>query len=133
MPIYTCTFAAGTLTSESKTALAGEIATVHSAVNHVPRAYVNVDFVELPTGDVFAGGEPGKPLTITGLVRRGHPQEDATRLALELASAATRVSGVDKRHVTVILQDVPAASWVEDGRPMPEPGQEGEWLKQAED
>ena len=131
MPVYTCTVAEGTLTNESKSALAAEIGRIHAAVNKVPSTYVNVNFSVLPTGDVFVGGEVGKPLIISGCARRGHPQEALTQLALELASAAARISGLDKRDVVVMIQDVPARSWVEAGRVLPEPGQEAQWLDQA--
>lgn len=131
MPVYTCTAARGTLTSESKAALAAEITRIHAAINKVPPTYVYVTVTELPADSVFAGGEPGKPLIITGWARRGHPQEALTRLALELASAGSRISGVDERHVIVVIQDSPARSAVEGGRVLPEPGQEKEWLRQA--
>ncbi|GAA3783202.1 MULTISPECIES: tautomerase family protein [Streptomyces] len=128
MPVYTCTAAQGTLTSGSKAALAAEITRIHVAINHVPPAYVNVVFSEPPPDSVFAGGEPGAPLIINGWVRRGHPQQEATRLALELSSAAARIAGVAEDHVMVVLQDGPARSAVEGGRVLPEPGQEKEWL-----
>jgi phenylpyruvate tautomerase PptA (4-oxalocrotonate tautomerase family) len=131
VPVYTCTAARGTLTSESKAALAAEITRIHAAINKVPPTYVYVTVTELPADSVFAGGEPGKPLIITGWARRGHPQEALTRLALELASAGSRISGVDERHVIVVIQDSPARSAVEGGRVLPEPGQEKEWLRQA--
>jgi phenylpyruvate tautomerase PptA (4-oxalocrotonate tautomerase family) len=132
MPIYTCTVAEGTLTAESKAALAAEITKIHAAINGVPPTYVNVIFAELPPGDVFVGGEPGKPLIISGWARRGHPQEAVTRLATEVASAAARIAGMDERHVMVVIEDSPAQSAVEGGRVLPEPGHEAEWLKQVE-
>ncbi|MFJ3305174.1 tautomerase family protein [Streptomyces sp. NPDC086549] len=132
MPIYTCTAAQGTLTGESKALLAAEITGIHADINHVPPAYVNVVFSELPADSVFAGGRPGRPLILTGWVRRGHPQEEATRLALELSSATARISGVDASQIMVVLQDSPARSAVEGGRVLPEPGEEKEWLRQSE-
>lgn len=132
MPIYTCTVAEGTLTAESKAALAAEITKIHAAINGVPPTYVNVIFAEMPAGDVFVGGEPGRPLIISGWARRGHPQEAVTRLATEVASAAARIAGMDERHVIVVIEDSPAQSAVEGGRVLPEPGHEAEWLKQVE-
>ena len=132
MPIYTCTVAEGTLTAESKAALAAEITKIHAAINGVPPTYVNVIFAEMPAGDVFVGGEPGRPLIISGWARRGHPQEAVTRLATEVASAAARIAGMDERHVMVVIEDSPAQSAVEGGRVLPEPGHEAEWLKQVE-
>jgi phenylpyruvate tautomerase PptA (4-oxalocrotonate tautomerase family) len=128
MPVYTCTAAQGTLTSESKASLAAEITRIHAAINHVPAAYVNVIFSEPPSESVFAGGVPGTPLIITGWARRGHPQEDTTRLALELSSAAVRVTGVEEEHVMVVIEDSPARSAVEGGQVLPEPGEEKAWL-----
>ncbi|MEW1828001.1 tautomerase family protein [Streptomyces sp. NPDC088196] len=128
MPVYTCTAPQGTLSSESKASLAAEITRIHAAVNHVPPAYVNVIFSEPPSENVFAGGVPGAPLIITGWARRGHPQEDTTRLALELSAAAVRVTGVGESHVMVVIEDSPARSAVEGGRVLPEPGEEKAWL-----
>jgi phenylpyruvate tautomerase PptA (4-oxalocrotonate tautomerase family) len=90
-----------------------------------------VAFSELPTENVFTGGKQGKLLVISGWARRGHPQESTTRLALELASAGARISGVDEDHVMVVIEDSPASSAVEGGRVLPEPGHEEEWLRQA--
>lgn len=132
MPIYTCTAVRGSLTSELKALLAAEITRIHADINHVPPAYVNVVFSDLPADSVFAGGQPATPLILTGWVRRGHPQEEATRLALELSSATARISGVDESQIMVVLQDSPARSAVEGGRVLPEPGEEGEWLRQTE-
>jgi phenylpyruvate tautomerase PptA (4-oxalocrotonate tautomerase family) len=133
VPIYTCTAAEGTLTHASKSALAAEITRLHAAVNEVPPTYINVIFSELPVESVFVGGELGKPLLITGWARRGHPQEALTRLALELASAASRISGVDERRVMVAIQDSPARSAVEGGCVLLEPGKEEEWLRPLQD
>ncbi|MEU7766492.1 tautomerase family protein [Nocardia sp. NPDC049190] len=128
MPLYTCIAARGTLTAETKVALAGKITEIHAARNHVPPAYVNVVFSELPPDSVFVGGEPGAPLLISGWARRGHPQEETTRLALELSAAASRIAGVDQERVLVVIQDSPARSAVEAGRVLPEPGAEQNWL-----
>jgi phenylpyruvate tautomerase PptA (4-oxalocrotonate tautomerase family) len=131
MPFYTCTAAEGTLTTESKAALAAEITEIHSKINGVPPAYVFVAFSELPTENVFTGGKQGTLLVISGWARRGHPQESTTGLALELAAAGARISGVDEDHVMVVIVDSPASSAVEGGRVLPEPGHEEQWLRQA--
>ncbi|WP_431967343.1 tautomerase family protein [Actinacidiphila sp. bgisy160] len=132
MPIYTCTTAQGTLEVATKGELAGEITRIHSEINHVPPAYVNVVFTELPRDSVYVGGEPGAPLLITGWARRGHPQEETTRLALELSAAASRVTGIAERRVLVVIQDSPARSAVEGGHVLPDPGHEKEWLGRRE-
>lgn len=131
MPIYTCTVAEGTLSSEVKALLAAEITRIHAAANHVPPAYVNVVIAEQPRENVFVGGEPGAVLLVSGWVRRGHPLDEASKLAVRLSSAAARITGLDESRVMVVLQDGPARAAVEGGRVLPEPGQEGEWLKQG--
>lgn len=130
MPFYSCTTGRGTLSSESKAELAREMTRIHVDINHVPAAYVNVVFSELPADSVFTGGEPGKLLIITGWVRRGHPQEEAMRLALALSSVASQVSGLREDSIMVLLQDGPAHSAVEGGRALPEVGEEKQWLEQ---
>lgn len=127
MPVYTCTTAAGTLTATAKRTLAREITRVHAEINHVPPGYVNVVFSDLPRDDVYVGGEPGTPLLITGWARRGHPQQETTRLALAVSDAASRASGVPQDRVLVVIQDSPARSAVEAGRVLPEPGEEAAW------
>ena len=62
MPIYTCTVAESTFSADTKRALAGEIARIHSAINHVPSTYVNVAFHELAADESVhrrRAGEPG--------------------------------------------------------------------------
>jgi phenylpyruvate tautomerase PptA (4-oxalocrotonate tautomerase family) len=128
VPIYTCTTAEGTLMPEVKRELAGEITRIHAEINHVPPAYVNVLFPELPQDSVYVGGEPGAPLLISGWARRGHPQEATTRLALELSAAASRVTGMTEDRILVVIEDSPARSAVEAGHVLPEPGHEREWM-----
>jgi phenylpyruvate tautomerase PptA (4-oxalocrotonate tautomerase family) len=131
MPIYTCTTAESTLTADSKAALAGEIARIHSDINHVPSTYVNVVFVELTPGNVFTDGKPAQPLLINGWVRDGHPETESTRLATEIAAAATRITGIPADRVLVVFQSSPAHYAVEGGRVLPAPGEEAAWLAAA--
>jgi phenylpyruvate tautomerase PptA (4-oxalocrotonate tautomerase family) len=132
VPIYTCTTAQGALRADAKGELATEITRIHAEINHVPPAYVNVVFSELPQDSVYVGGEPGAPLLIGGWARRGHPQEETTRLALELSAAASRITGIPERRILVVIQDSPARSAVEGGQVLPDPGQEKEWLSRHE-
>ncbi|MFJ8504903.1 tautomerase family protein [Streptomyces avermitilis] len=132
MPIYTCTTAQGALRAGAKGELAAEITRIHAEINHVPPAYVNVVFSELPQDSVYVGGEPGAPLLIGGWARRGHPQEETTRLALGLSAAASRTTGIPEHRILLVTQDSPARSAVEAGQVLPEPGQETEWLRQLE-
>jgi phenylpyruvate tautomerase PptA (4-oxalocrotonate tautomerase family) len=131
MPIYTCTTTESTLTAERKAVLASEIARIHSEINHVPSTYVNVVFHELPRDSVYTDGRPASPLLITGWVRDGHPEDDTTRLATEIAAAATRITGIPAQRVLVVFESSPAHYAVEGGRVLPEPGEEAAWLAAA--
>ena len=68
MPIYTCTTTESTLPGPVKKALAREIASIHSEINHVPSTYVNVVFHELPADDVYTDGVPASPVLVSGWV-----------------------------------------------------------------
>ena len=129
MPIYTCTTVESVLTTEVKSALAAEITHIHSVINHVPSTYVNVVFPGLPSDSVYTDGVPASPLLISGWVRAGHPEADTTRLATEIAAAATRVTGIPADRVLVVFQSSPAHFAVEGGRVLPEPGEEQAWLE----
>lgn len=133
MPTYTCTTTALTLASDAKAALATQIAGIHSAINHVPSAVVNVFFHELPHDSVYSGGMPANLVLVSAWVREGHPDEDNTRLATEIAGAVTRIAGVPADQVTVLIQPGPARFAVEFGRVLPEPGQEDAWIAEATD
>jgi phenylpyruvate tautomerase PptA (4-oxalocrotonate tautomerase family) len=128
MPIYTCTTAESTLSGTVKADLAGEITRIHTEINHVPSTYVNVVFNELPVGNVYTDGKPAQPLLITGWVRDGHPEAETTRLATEIAAAATRTTGVPPDRVLVVFQSSPAHYAVEGGRVLPAPGEEAAWI-----
>jgi phenylpyruvate tautomerase PptA (4-oxalocrotonate tautomerase family) len=128
MPIYTCTIAESTLSADTKRALAGEIARLHSSINHVPSTYVNVAFHELAADGLYTDGEPAKPVLVSGWVREGHPAEDTTRLATEIATAVTRICEIDAERVLVVIQSSPARFAVEGGRVLREPGHEQSWL-----
>ena len=66
MPIYTCTTTESTLSVQAKKALAGEIGTIHSAINHVPSTYVNAVFHELPADCVYTDSVPASLVLVSG-------------------------------------------------------------------
>jgi phenylpyruvate tautomerase PptA (4-oxalocrotonate tautomerase family) len=128
MPIYTCTVNDETLTASTKAELAGEIARIHSEINHVPSTYVNVAFHELPADAVYTDGRPAAPVLVSGWVRAGHPEADITRLATEIASAITQLAGIPADRVMAVFESSPAHFAVEGGRVLPEPGEEQAWI-----
>ena len=116
MPVYTCTIAESTLSADTKRELAGEIARIHSSINHVPSTYVNVAFYELSADCLYTDGEPAKPVLVSGWVREGHQDAETTRLASELATAVTRITAIPAERVLVVMQSSPARYAVEGGR-----------------
>jgi phenylpyruvate tautomerase PptA (4-oxalocrotonate tautomerase family) len=128
MPIYTCTVAESTFSADTKRALAGEIARIHSSINHVPSTYVNVAFHELAADGLYTDGVPASPVLVSGWVREGHDEDDTTRLATEIATAVSRICDIDAERVLVVIQPSPARFAVEGGRVLPEPGHEQSWL-----
>jgi phenylpyruvate tautomerase PptA (4-oxalocrotonate tautomerase family) len=128
VPVYTCTTTESRLSVDDKKSLAREIATIHSEINHIPSTYVNVVFHELPADSVYTDGVPASPVLVSGWIRQGHPKAETTRLAVEIASAVTRVTGVPAERVLVVFETSPASFAVEGGRVLPEPGEEAAWI-----
>ena len=95
MPVYTCTIAESTLSADTKRELAGEIARIHSSINHVPSTYVNVAFYELSADCLYTDGEPAKPVLVSGWVRehddfRGPGVQRCNRLGTNVIPGTTR-------------------------------------------
>ena len=104
--------------------LAGEIARIHSSINHVPSTYVDVAFHELSADSLYTDGEPARPALVSGWVRAAHRDAETTRLATEIATAVTRITAIPTERVLVVIQSSPARYAVEGGRVLPEPGHE---------
>ena len=124
MPICTCTIAESTLSADTKRELAGEIARIHSSINHVPSTYVDVSFHELSADSLYTDGEPARPALVSGWVRAAHRDAETTRLATEIATAVTRITAIPTERVLVVIQSSPARYAVEGGRVLPERGHE---------
>ena len=58
--------AESTFGADTKRALAGEIARIHSSMVHVPSSYVNVAFHELEADDLYAGESYDARRTVAG-------------------------------------------------------------------
>jgi phenylpyruvate tautomerase PptA (4-oxalocrotonate tautomerase family) len=116
------------LSAQTKKALAQEIATIHSEINHVPSTYVKVVFHELPADNVYTDGAPASPVLVSGWIREGHPKAEVTRLATEIAAAVTRIAEVPAERVLVVFETSPASFAVEGGRVLPRPGEEAAWI-----
>ena len=101
---------------------------IHAEINHVPTTYVNVVFHEVSPENLYTDSIPVTALLINGWVRQGHPANETTRLALEIARASSRITGLPEGKVLVVIHSSPASAAVEGGRVLPEPGQEAAWI-----
>jgi phenylpyruvate tautomerase PptA (4-oxalocrotonate tautomerase family) len=131
MPIYTCVSTTKTLAEDTKAAVAAEITKVHSSITGAPSALVHVVFQELPASNVFTDASPSRPLLITGVIRAGRADADKMRLAADISSSSSRITGIPEERILVNITDRPARFAVEGGRVMPEPGAEDDWLAAA--
>jgi phenylpyruvate tautomerase PptA (4-oxalocrotonate tautomerase family) len=131
MPVYTCITTAKTLADDTKAALAAEITKIHASITGAPSAFVHVIFQELPASNVFTDATPSRPLLITGVIRAGRADADKVRLATDISSSSSRIAGIPPARILVNIADRPARFAVEDGRVMPEPGAEDDWLAGA--
>ncbi|HEY4040153.1 MAG TPA: tautomerase family protein [Burkholderiaceae bacterium] len=131
MPVYTCITTAKTLADDTKAALAAEITKIHASITGAPSAFVHVIFQELPVSNVFTDATPSRPLLITGVIRAGRADADKVRLATDISSSSSRIAGIPPARILVNIADRPARFAVEDGRVMPEPGAEDDWLAGA--
>jgi phenylpyruvate tautomerase PptA (4-oxalocrotonate tautomerase family) len=132
MPVYTCTATTAAFNGQMKKDLAAEITHIRAEINHVPTTYVNVVFHEVPPENLYTDSVPAASLLINGWVRQGHPAKKATRLALEIAHASSRITGLPEKKVLVVIQSSPASAAVEGGRVLPEPGQEAAWIAEQQ-
>jgi phenylpyruvate tautomerase PptA (4-oxalocrotonate tautomerase family) len=131
MPVYTCVSTAKTLADDTKAAVAAEITKIHSSITGAPTSLVHVVFQELPASNVFTDASPSRPLLITGVIRAGRADTDKMRLATDISSSSSRITGIPEERILVNITDRPARFAVEGGRVMPEPGAEDDWLAAA--
>jgi phenylpyruvate tautomerase PptA (4-oxalocrotonate tautomerase family) len=131
MPVYTCITTTKTLADDTKAAVAAEITKIHSSITGAPGSFVHVIFQELPATNVFTDARPSQPLLITGVIRAGRADADKVRLAADISSSSSRIAGIPEASILVNIADRPARFVVEDGRIMPEPGAEDDWLAGA--
>jgi phenylpyruvate tautomerase PptA (4-oxalocrotonate tautomerase family) len=89
---------------------------------------VNVVFHKLSAESDYTNGVPSSPVLVSGWVRAGHPQAETTRLATEIASAVSRITGIAAERVLVVIESGPARFAVEGGRVLPEPRHEQAWI-----
>jgi phenylpyruvate tautomerase PptA (4-oxalocrotonate tautomerase family) len=58
----------------------------------------------------------------------GRPADLKHRLAAKIVDDISKAAGVEKRHIWLYVDEMPANQMIEYGRFLPEPGQEQAWF-----
>ena len=125
MPIYRCNTPSGTLSQEQRVQIAHEFTDVHCRITSAPRKFVHVLFSETPAGE--DNGYPA-PIYIDGGNRAGRPPETKAAILEGLKEALAQIGNLPRDLIDGKISEGPASWSMEDGKILPEPGQEGaEW------
>lgn len=128
MPIYQCA-TSKTLSPETKGAIAKEITRIHIEWTAAPEAFVNVVFSDLPRGSHYLAGEIRENGTlINAIVRAGRTLETRQALLKSLSAAWSRLTGQPERNLVIRVEEADAATIMEAGLIMPQPGEEAAWF-----
>jgi len=129
VPTYTCTAAKGLLSNHQKGEIAQAITSAHAEITGAPAYLAQVIFQEVSEGDHYIGGNPlnHDHVFVYGRIRAGRSAVDRKALIRRLTDDVAKIAGVTKFSVWTYLLDLPAASMVEFGHMLPEPGDEPMW------
>ena len=135
MPVYMVYISAGRLSTEAKGEVARAITNAHRDLTGTQHFLAQISFQEQPIGNVFLGGvqQGGDLILIHGHHRLGRAVELKHRLAAKIVDDVAKVANVEKRHIWLYIDEMPANQMIEYGRFLPEPGQENEWFNAIAD
>jgi phenylpyruvate tautomerase PptA (4-oxalocrotonate tautomerase family) len=129
MPIYQCSTSKN-LSPETKAAIAREFTRIHIEWTAAPEAFVNVVFYDLPLGSHFLAGAVRENGTlINAIVRAGRTLETRQALLKSLSAAWSRLAGQPERNLVIRIEEADAATILEAGLIMPQPGEENAWME----
>lgn len=128
MPLYICNAQIGVIADDAKPKIAKEITDIHCEKTGAPSTFVHLFFFE---------EAPLFPLDravvrLHGTIRAGRNKEQKESIILEMRQSVSRHSGIDLSEIEMTTSDVPASWVMEGGDLLPEPGEEGAWLKAHE-
>jgi phenylpyruvate tautomerase PptA (4-oxalocrotonate tautomerase family) len=128
MPVYQCATSQA-LSSDLKRAVAKEFTRIHREFTGAPEPFVNVVFSDLPLGSHYLAGAVHEGGTlINGIVRAGRPLETRQALLKSLSAAWSRLTGQAERKLVIRIEEANAATIMEAGLIMPQPGEEAAWM-----
>jgi phenylpyruvate tautomerase PptA (4-oxalocrotonate tautomerase family) len=129
MPIYQCATSKA-LSPELKAAIAKEFTRIHVEFTAAPEPFVNIVFSDLPLGSHYLAGAIRENGTlINAIVRAGRTLETRQGLLKSLSAAWSRLTGQPERNLVIRVEEADAATIMEAGLIMPQPGTEGDWLE----
>jgi len=124
MPLYTAITREGTVSSETKAKIAGEITRIHTCVMKVPKNFVRVIFLSYPKGSGFTGGSEAPTAALTCVLRSGHTVEEKTEMLKQLWVMFQDLTGIATDQLALSLQEIPSSNAMEMGQVMQAVGYE---------
>jgi phenylpyruvate tautomerase PptA (4-oxalocrotonate tautomerase family) len=130
MPVYMVYVSAGRFGAEEKGAIARAITSAHQALTGTQHFLAQVSYQEQPAGNVFLGGvqQSGDLIFVHGHHRAGRPADLKHRLAAKIVEDVSRAASIEKMHIWIYIDEMPANQMFEYGRVLPEPGDEQAWF-----
>ena len=133
MPIYQCISPEGLIDESTRGKLAEEITRIHCDATGVPPSFVNVMFLDVPSGRYFVAGKPSAHSVLNGAIRVGRDLETRQRILRELSQMWTRLTGQTEGELLISLWENPAENVMEAGLIFPGLGQEQRWFEENHD
>ena len=82
MPIYQCISPEGLLDDAGRARVAEEITRIHCDATGVPPSFVNVMFLDVPSGKYFVAGKPAAHSVVSGAIRVGRTDDEVGKYLL---------------------------------------------------
>jgi phenylpyruvate tautomerase PptA (4-oxalocrotonate tautomerase family) len=124
VPLYQCISPQGLLDDAVRGELADEITRIHCDATGVPPSFVNVMFLDVPSGRYFVAGKPAAHSVMNVAIRAGRDLATRQRILRELSQMWTRLSGQPEEELLISLWENPAENVIEGGSIFPALGQE---------
>ena len=133
MPLYQCLSPEGLLDESTRGNLAEEITRIHCDATGIPPSFVNIIFLDMPSGRYFVAGKPAALSVLNGAIRVGRDLAIRQRILRELSQMWTRLTGQPEGELLISLWENPPGNVMEAGLIFPEIGQEQQWFVQNRD
>ena len=134
MPTYQVSTLRGRLSLSDRDRVAAAIASVHQETTGAVQTFVQVLFEEVEPSAAYVGGKPAieDHLFVDATIRAGRSAEATDRLVALLVQALSTAAAIPRCAIWVYVHELPPRLMVEYGRPLPLPGEESTWLKEAQ-